>query len=403
MGRGMTLSSSAHRLGVTSLAGLALLENGVARDATEINKARSVVSALARESDQTYDLVLAILFLARAQQGSRGEADALIQTLGQRLALGNHDGSWDYNVPRGEPQSQIAPRRSRRAEGRKAARRPQQFWSQGDNSNTQFALLGLWAAGRHGFDPDEALESIDDHFRSTQLDDGHWGYRYGMPGTQAMSCAGLMGLAIAASRPSLAERQTARARGAALAADPKFIKALKAVSRDARRTGPDTEIYYLWSLERVCVALGLLSLDGFDWYAHGARILVDRQENDGGWRNDRWGGRFPGTSLALLFLRKANLAFEIDRVLRLPKPGGETELVTTNATRLSGPRSTRSRPARCLRRRRLPSLRVTPARMTCRWSLQVQANSRFPRSPSSSKSNVPTARSCSMPAAATFA
>ena len=31
----------------------------------------------------------------------------------------------------------------------------------GDNSNTQFALLGLWAAGRHGFDSDLALESID--------------------------------------------------------------------------------------------------------------------------------------------------------------------------------------------------------------------------------------------------
>ena len=95
----------------------------------------------------------------------------------------------------------------------------------------------------------------------------------------------------------------------------------------------------MWSLERVCVALGLLSLDGFDWYAHGARILVDRQENDGSWRNDRWGGRFPGTSLALLFLRKANLAFEIDRVLRLPKPGSETELVATTAMRPSGPRA----------------------------------------------------------------
>jgi VWFA-related protein len=326
-----------HRLGVTALAGLALLENGVARDSLEIAKARTVVSALVRESDQTYDLALAILFLARAQQGSRGDADALIQSLGQRLARGDHVGSWDYTVPRGEPESRNTPSRSRRTEGRKAARRSQPLWIQGDNSNTQFALLGLWAAGRHGFNPDESLESIDNHFRSTQLDDGHWGYRLGMPGTEAMSCAGLMGLAIAASRPSLAERQTARARGAALAADPAFIKALRAVSRDARRSSSRSDIYYLWSLERVCVALGLLSLDGFDWYAHGARILVDRQENDGSWRNDRWGGRFPGTSLALLFLRKANLAFEIDRVLRLPKPRGETELVATAAMRSQDP------------------------------------------------------------------
>ena len=117
--------------------------------------------------------------------------------------------------------------------------------------------------------------------------------------------------------PSLAERQTARARGAALAADPAFQRALRTVGQDARRAGNQSDIYYLWSLERVCVALGLRSLDGFDWYARGAQILVDRQEHDGGWPHDRW-GRLPSTCLALLFLRKANLAFEIDRVLRLP-------------------------------------------------------------------------------------
>ena len=76
------------------------------------------------------------------------------------------------------------------------------------------------------------------------------------------------------------------------------------------------------------MALGLRSLDGFDWYARGAQILVDRQEHDGGWPHDRW-GRLPSTCLALLFLRKANLAFEIDRVLRLPGPKAELTLATT--------------------------------------------------------------------------
>src|SRR5262249_52419049 len=169
------------------------------------------------------------------------------------------------------------------------------------------------------FDRDTGLESIDQHCRSSQVDEGRWGYRLGMGGGDAMTCAGLMGLAIAAARPSLAERQTARARGAALAVDPAFVAGLKAVGQDARRAGTHSDIYYLWSLERVCVALGLRTLDGFDWYSHGAGILLERQEDDGGWPHDRW-GRLPSTCLALLFLRKANLAFEIDRVLRL---GGE--------------------------------------------------------------------------------
>jgi VWFA-related protein len=319
-----------HRLGMTALAGLALMENGVARDESPISRAREVVVELAQSSDQTYDLALAILFLARCQQGRRGNTDALIQTLGRRLAGGDLEGIWTYTVPQSEQMTETAPSRSRRGEGRRAARRNLFFAGQGDNSNTQFALLGLWAAGRHGFDSDGALESIDQHFRSSQRRDGRWGYRLGMPGTDSMSCAGLMGLAIAASRPSLAERQTARARGAALAADPKFIAALKAVGQDASHASAQSDIYYLWSLERVCVALGLRSLDGFDWYAHGARILIDRQQEDGGWPHERW-GRLPGTSLALLFLRKANLAFEIDRVLRLPSSASDPRVTTAKA------------------------------------------------------------------------
>jgi Ca-activated chloride channel family protein len=318
-----------HRLGMTALAALALMENGVARDAPAISRAREIVAELALASDQTYDLALAILFLARCQQGGRGEADSLIQTLGGRLAAGDHEGMWTYTVPQRRDEPEVTPSRSRRGEGRRAARRAPFRTGVGDNSNTQFALLGLWAAGRHGFDSDLPLESIDHHFRSSQLGDGHWGYRLGMSGSDSMTCAGLMGLAIAASRPSLAERQTARARGAALAADPAFIAALKAVSQDARGASDQSEIYYLWSLERVCVALGLRSLDGFDWYTHGARILIDRQRNDGSW-HDRW-GRLPATSLALLFLRKANLAFEIDRVLRLPSSERDHNVVRTSA------------------------------------------------------------------------
>ena len=333
-----------HALGMTALASLALLENGIAREAREISKAREIVTTLARESGQTYDLALAILFLARCQQTRTGDDDSLIKSLGRRLAQGDHEGIWDYSVPLGVEEPTADAPRSRGGARPKARRKNRNKSGNGDNSNTQFALLGLWAAGRHGFDSDSVLESIDDHFRSTQLDDGRWGYRINMQGSEAMSCAGLMGLAIAASRPSLAERQTARARGAALAADPAFQSALRAVGRDARRAGTESDIYYLWSLERVCVALGLRSLDGFDWYARGAQILVDRQESDGGWPHDRW-GRLPSTALALLFLRKANLAFEIDRVLRLPGPNVELATAATAAPD-AGPLTAQTEPPR---------------------------------------------------------
>ncbi|MBX6314425.1 MAG: VWA domain-containing protein [Isosphaeraceae bacterium] len=328
-----------HTLGITALAGLALLENGVARDDPAIRQANKVVRALAIRSNQTYDLTLAILFLARVQAGARGPNDRLIRRLGWRLARGEQGGMWTYTVPlesdedyehqypeEEETGSQRRTDPGNQREGgagaslRKKAARPnrsRRALKRGDNSNTQFALLGIWAAGRHGFDSEAALEALDEHFRETQGRDGGWGYKPSNRSSEAMSCAGLMALAIAAARPEEAARLNARARGAKLAADPAFTQALQLVGEDARTIGPRSDIYYLWSLERVCVALGLHELDGLDWYATGARELLRRQQADGSWPRGRW-GTLPNTCLALLFLRKANLAFELDRVLKLP-------------------------------------------------------------------------------------
>ena len=181
-------SQGDHRLGATALAGLALMENGVATDDPSIKRAREVVMSLAPNSGQTYDLTLAILFLARQQKGRRGEADPMIRELAERLAAGDHGGIWDYNVPMQARESESGRGRSQSGTDRSRNRRVRTCPGSGDHSNTQFALLGVWAAGRHGFDPDGALESIDHHFRDTQLDDGRWGYRPGMGGTDSMTC-----------------------------------------------------------------------------------------------------------------------------------------------------------------------------------------------------------------------
>ena len=304
-----------HALGITALAGLALLENGVEASDPAITRAGEVVKALASRSGLTYDVSLAILFLARVQQGQSGSNDGLIRRLARRLEAGNNDGIWNYTLPVGQDEEGDSPSTRQTRPG--SQRRRPRSGAGGDNSNTQFALLGIWAAGRHGFDSNAALESIDGHFRSTHDANGRWGYVPGDAARGSMTCAGLMGLSIAAARPALAERQTARARGAALAADPDFIAALDAVGKDARSINRQSDVYYLWSLERVCVALGLREVGGLDWYSTGARELIRRQNSDGSWPQEQWGS-LPNTCLALLFLRRANLAFELDRVLKLP-------------------------------------------------------------------------------------
>ncbi len=67
----------------------------------------------------------------------------------------------------------------------------------GDNSNTQFAILGLWCARKHGVVCDKAFAQLDQRFRGRPNDDGGWGYFVGSGSTASMTCAGLIGLAIA--------------------------------------------------------------------------------------------------------------------------------------------------------------------------------------------------------------
>src|SRR5204862_6002338 len=68
-----------------------------------------------------------------------------------------------------------------------------------DNSNTQFAIMGLWASRHHGLPVDPALRRCEAYFRATHTN-GTWPYsQLASPyGRGAMTCAGLMGLAIGA-------------------------------------------------------------------------------------------------------------------------------------------------------------------------------------------------------------
>src|SRR5262249_36334229 len=69
-----------------------------------------------------------------------------------------------------------------------------------DNSNTQFAILAMWVAQRHGVPTDRTLRLIVKRFRETQKSDGGWSYAYPKSAGEssaAMTCSGLSGLAVA--------------------------------------------------------------------------------------------------------------------------------------------------------------------------------------------------------------
>ena len=188
-----------------------------------------------------------------------------------------------------------------------------------DNSNTQFAILGVWAATRHGVPMERTLALLVKRFTRSQNVNGTWGYYYGtngnMRGMPAMTCSGLLGLAVghgmfAGAAPT---RRT-------MDKDPAIKKALEALSQHLGKPSVnrfDINHYFLWSVERVGVLFNLPRIGGKDWYTWGAGALVGGQSDNGSWEGGTYhgSGPIPNTCFALLFLKRVNLTRDLTRKL----------------------------------------------------------------------------------------
>lgn len=172
----------------------------------------------------------------------------------------------------------------------------------GDNSTSQFALLGLRSASRWYMNaaPDIWQRNLA-ITRVRQRRDGSWDYNDTEPtGYGSMTCAGVCALAI--DRYQLGEKEPA--------ADEQIERGLawldQHFSVTANPQKADYLYYYLYSLERVGQILGTEFIGSHEWYPLGARYLVDAQKPSGKWveLNEQEDPRL-ATSFALLFLTRA--------------------------------------------------------------------------------------------------
>jgi hypothetical protein len=356
-----------HEIGATALASLTLLECGVPTNDPAVQRAAAVLRQASVQLTHTYSLSLAIIFFDLL--GDPAD-EPLIEAMTVRLLGGQTSaGGWSYECP-GSPETETRrltnlvqqrneltarPDATRAGdEGMRRAREPSKEIQQqlgllnrqlpregppGDNSNTQFATLALWVARRHGMPVDRAVARLDQRFRGSQNADGGWGYipslsrRGGMHSTPAMTCAGLLGLAVAYGAANEAVLRTdpknkdAKA-AAKTARDPARDPAVRAglltlgaalgqpgVRGSYLMTRPGGQYYFLWSLERVGMAYGLKTIGKKDWYAWGADLLVSDQAGDGSWQGQYSQGGCD-TCFALLFLRRANLARDLSASLK---------------------------------------------------------------------------------------
>jgi len=192
-----------------------------------------------------------------------------------------------------------------------------------DNSNTHFAILGLWAARRHDVPTDRSFALLVQRFQTSQGDNGTWAYNYargGANGPLQMTCVALLGLAIGhVLSPDAAVRPEK---------DPRVVSAFAALSPrigepagrfDERPSIKDAGgLYFLWAMERIAVLYDVRQLDKKDWYRWGAEILIGHQSPDGSWSEDGgYHGQSPplNTAFALMFLKRANLTPDLTRRL----------------------------------------------------------------------------------------
>jgi len=215
----------------------------------------------------------------------------------------------------------------------------------GDHSNTQFATVGLWCGRRHGVDVSAALAAIDKHYRALQTPDGGWSYTIAgalSASSPSMTCAGLMGLALGFGAKNLKERADREPKledPESLNKDKQVMDGLKYVGSFIGAVGaqrvPDggdfqpkditSDLYFMWSLERVGMVYGLKTIGEIDWYDWGSKILIRNQQRDGSWRGDGFhsGSVDNSTSFALLFLCRADLTSDLSNSLkgRVKDPG----------------------------------------------------------------------------------
>ncbi len=213
-------------------------------------------------------------------------------------------GSWTYTAPkRGRP---------------------------GDNSNTQYALLGLQAASAAGVAVNPTVWALArDYWECAEKQGGGWAYTPDAQNiTGSMTCAGISSLVIAGRQR---QRGDEIIEGAAI--NNCGRKAVRcnlqaglnwlADHADVNQNfgfGQQWKFYYLYGLERAGRLTGQQFLGSRDWFRLGAQELVQGQNRlTGSWRGALVeSNELVATSFALIFLAKGRAPVLITKLRHAP-------------------------------------------------------------------------------------
>jgi hypothetical protein len=323
---GTTFGRGSYAVGPTALTVLALLNSGMKPDDPTIAEGIKFLRQ-ARSPGGTYEISLMIMALVAAKDWERDKL--LIRTLATKLedsqtTFGPNSGMWNYG------------RLHNMGSGTE------------DNSNTQFAVLGLREAALAGVEARaRTWQLVSEHFISNQNDDGGWGYQNGMKSTGSMTCAGIGSLIISDQMIGSANNDVnadgtpkccreARLANRALQRGIRWMERFFAVGVNPGQ-GTTWVLYYLYGVERAGRLAGRRFFGRHDWYREGASYLIEGQSRrDGGWNATfaAESDKVVATSFCLLFLSKGLAPVLINKLNYgsdgLDKNGGDDDLPNWN-------------------------------------------------------------------------
>jgi hypothetical protein len=184
------------------------------------------------------------------------------------------------------------------------------FGRGGDNSNSQYAALGLRACHDAGIIlPRDGVEKAQKWWHDSQCDHGaaaqgnatpggagpSRGWSYSMKGSPygSMTAGAVAALSICDYILGVDWKKDEH-----LTAGNNWLRDNFSVTENPGRK-QNHHYYYLYGLERAGMLYGIETYGKREWYAEGAQYLVDNQGGDG-----QWGGSLD-TCFAILFLRRA--------------------------------------------------------------------------------------------------
>jgi hypothetical protein len=288
---------------------LTLIHGGANKKAKEFNELLEFI--LSGELKSTYNVAIQAMALEKLD---REKYFWRIAQCAQFLVDNQKvNGQWSYGQPTQIPRDILKLRNIKsKKSGTKVKkhrihiRQRRVLPGTGDNSNSQYAALGLRACIDAGcVIQEKVIKRALNWWKSAQNLDGGWNYT--TPGPQSPSYGSMTVAGIAAMCIYLYY----------LEKDMKMVKNNKYIKRGVKwliknfaidkNPGRETtwHYYYLYGLERAGALYDTEIFGMHKWYQEGARYLLKNQQSDGSWQ-----GGVQDTCFAILFLRRATKKLE---------------------------------------------------------------------------------------------